>query len=340
MSAAAITTTSTAPTLAPLGIPGKPFALYPSSPLKVFPPPAPAIRRPLRERCGVSLTLHIESPAAPGAGLKPSKVPGPWSPKGHVQPHRNHLPRRRNAKPRFAYYTDKRAPPESPKPTPAATPAAIPTPKAEPVPSYEAKPPTEEPRLQAIIPALWVAFAQEDKEKEGGRTENAREHDGFTHVVEIHHAGDAAYASGSTEKLWDGRAQRLRLALPTSAAATAATTGAGAGGRAGLALSDAQLRAARDFVAECLPHAVASLPEQGTVRVLVTTPRGRPTDAMCVIGCYLAFVAGQGAEAILRCIDDEESVDSVWKSEVSGDEAERIEKIARSWSWLSAVARR
>ncbi|KAI0327905.1 hypothetical protein GY45DRAFT_1222866, partial [Cubamyces sp. BRFM 1775] len=271
------------------------ITLYPSSPLKVFPPPAPVIRRPLRERCGVSLTLHIDAP------FKPAKVPGPWSPKGHLQPHRNHLPRRRNPKPCFATFHEKSAS------TP--TPYAFNPPKAE------------EPRLQAIIPALWVAFARSD-------TDRAHEA-GFSHVVEICYASTTtAYDAGSSERYWDGDAkvQRLRLALPEPARSNQR-----------LALSDAQLRAARDFIAECLPRDVAALPEQSAVRVLVTVPQGRPTDAMCLVGCYLAFVAEQSAEAILRCIDEEESVESVWKGEVSGDEAERIDRVARSWSWLSSV---
>ncbi|KAI0351946.1 hypothetical protein OH77DRAFT_825052 [Trametes cingulata] len=300
---------------------------YPSSPLKVFPPPAPSIRRPLRERCGVSLTLHIDTPAL---AFKPSaKVPGPWSPKGHLQPHRNHLPRRRNPKPCFAGFQEKPQSPAPEPPRPAQVhkqkPEPVPAPKAVPTPTYAFEPPkADEPRLQAIIPALWVAFARED---------DRSYEDGFTHVVEITYA-NAGQKPGSSERHWDGRAQRLRLTLPESARNTTSS------GRAGLALGDAQLRAARDFVAECLPQRLASMPEQSEVRVLVVTPQGRPTDAMCLVGCYLAFVAGQGADAILRCVDEEESILSVWKGEVSGDEADRVEKIARSWSWLSTIARR
>ncbi|KAI0653332.1 hypothetical protein C8Q70DRAFT_927955 [Cubamyces menziesii] len=316
-------TAAVAPALLPLVIPSKSrsdaIALYPSSPLKVFPPPAPVIRRPLRERCGVSLTLHIDAPF-----FNPSKVPGPWSPKGHLQPHRNHLPRRRNPKPCFANFHDKSAPTPAARSPAAATPEQ---PKAVPAEEYAFNPPkAEEPRLQAIIPALWVAFGTDD---------NRAHEAGFSHVVEICYASDAtAYDAGSSDRHWDAqaKAQRLRLALPEAAR--------NHNGRASLALSDAQLRAARDFIAECLPKDVAAHPEQNAVRVLVTTPQGRPTDAMCLIGCYLAFVAEQSAEDILRCIDEEESVESVWKGEVSGDETERIEKVARSWSWLSSIAPR
>ncbi|CDO76738.1 hypothetical protein BN946_scf184813.g8 [Trametes cinnabarina] len=294
------------------------IALYPSSPLRVFPPPAPAIPRPLRERCGVSLTLHIDSPAI---GYKPGKVPGPWSPKGHLQPHRNHLPRRRNPKTCFAKFHDKHAPAVIPDHPKAKTPSA--KIGRSPAPDYAFDlPKAAEP--QAIIPALWVAFAQErDRSYE----------DGFTHVVEICYASPtAAFDSGSSDRHWDGKVQRLRLALPESARNPC--------GRASLALNDLQLRVGRDFIAECLPKSVAALPEQTDVRVLVVVPQGRPTDAMCLLGCYLAFVAGSSAETILRCIDEEESILSVWKGEVSGEEMERIEKIATSWSWLSTIAQR
>lgn len=306
MSAAAIT-------LAPLAIPSKsrPDALYPSSPLTVFPPPAPVIRQPLRERCGVSLTLHIDNPSL---AFKSSKVPGLWSPKGHLQPHRNHLPRRRNPKTCFANFHDKQPAAAAPEPRkPAPTPPTQPLPYH--TPAYAFDPPKSgEPRLQAIIPALWVAFAQEDRSYE----------DGFSHVVEIAYA-----ATASIERSWVGSVQRLHLTLPESARKPK--------GRAALALTDAQLRGARDFIAECMPQSIAAMPEQSAIRVLIVTPHGRPTDAMALVGCYLSFVADQGTDAILRCIDEEETVLSVWKGEVSGDEIERVEKIARSWSWLSAV---
>ncbi|KAI0629556.1 hypothetical protein C8Q77DRAFT_1220246 [Trametes polyzona] len=308
----------TSSTLPPLIIPSA------THPLKVFPPPAPTtVRRPLRERCGVNLTLHIDNPAL---AFKSSKVPGPWSPKGHLQPHRNHLPRRRNPKPCFAGIQEKQPvaaaalPVEPTKPAPIPTPDAVSAPSIPSrTPSYAFDPPkSSEPQLQAIIPALWVAFAQPD---------DRSYEDGFSHIVEI------SYGSAPTsDRRWDGRAHRLQLILPESSRRPA--------GRAALALTDAQLREARDFIAECLPQSIASLPEQNEVRVLVATPPGRPTDAMALVGCYLAFVAEQTTETILRCVDEEESVLSVWKGEVSGDETVRVDRIARSWSWLSAVAKR
>ncbi|KAI0740847.1 hypothetical protein C8Q76DRAFT_773823 [Earliella scabrosa] len=323
MSAAVATMSASHAMLPPLAIPTKSrsqsrsdaIAMYPTSPLGVFPPPAPPARRSLRDRCGVSLTLEIDAP------FKTGKMPGPWSPKGHLQPHRSNLPRRRAnpAKPRFANFQDVKTPifetpkPKAAEPTPAPAPAPLPTPLQPPK--------ANDPHLQAIIPSVYVAFGQD--------TDRSYE-EGFTHIVDICYASGVAFTGGSAERRWEGRVQRLRLVLPETARKWE--------GRAALELSGPQLRAARDFIAEGLPQSLAALPDQDTVRVLVTAPAGRPTDAMCVLGCYLAFVAGRDAESILRCIDEEESILSVWKGEVSGDEIERIEKIARAWSWLSAVA--
>ncbi len=304
------------------------IAMYPTSPIGVFPPPAPKARHSLRDRCGISLTLEIEAP------FKPTKVPGPWSPKGHLQPHRSNLPRRRNPKPCFASYQDVKptvtVQPLKPAVAPAPA-AALPFPAPQ-TPQQPHK--ASEPHLQAIIPAVWVAFGQEAEAKGAKRPYE----EGFTHIVEICYAhGSVAFTGGSAERRWEadsgrgmGGVQRLRLVLPEHARKWE--------GRAALALTNPQLRAARDFIAEGLPQSLAVLPEQGAVRVLVTAPAGRPTDAMCVLGCYLAFVAGRDAESILQCIDEEESILSVWKGEVSGDEIERIEKMARAWSCLSAVA--
>ena len=296
---------------------------YPTSPLGVFPPPGPApvIRRSLRDRCGVSLTLEIE---APFKSLRLSHAQGPWSPKGHTQPHRNNLPRRRNPKPCFTNFKDvhvefpKPPTPKAQTPIPAAASVQFVAPVPADIPTPLQPPKADETHMQPIIPALWVAFSQAvDRSYE----------EGFTHIVDICYGSNA---KGTSERIWEGRVQRLKLTLPESARKCE--------GRAGLALTDAQLRTARDFIAECLPQSIAALPDQTDIRVLVTTPPGRPTDAMCVLGCYLAFVAGREVDTVLRCIDEEDCILSAWKGEVSGEETERIEKIARGWSWLSTIA--
>ena len=327
-------TTTYYPVLPPVVVPTKltaftraeAMALYPSSPLHIFPPPAPSVRRSLRDRCGVTLSLKIEHP------LKATG--GPWSPRGPVQPHCAQLPRiprRRSHKPWFGHLRAD-TPVEAPKP---ATPPAEPTPEPEPEPTPEPTPefefepfPTElpsalrppqadAPHLQAIIPSVWVSF---------GGAERAADDD-FTHVVEIAYPDteqgeQEANQQATTARASDDRVQRLRIELPAAARTWQ--------GRAALALTDGQLRAARDFLAECLPQELAAQPEQGAVRVLVSAPAARPTDVMSVVGCYLAFVAGRSVEEVLQCIDEEESVVSVWKGEVSGDEVERAEEIARA----------
>ncbi|KAI1790317.1 hypothetical protein LXA43DRAFT_1095466 [Ganoderma leucocontextum] len=317
--------------LPPLAIPTKTRStgpiVYPTTPLSVFPPPAPSVLRSMRDHRRVSLTLQIDTP------FKAS--PGPWSPKGHIQPYRSHLPRRRNPKPCFQNF-HAIAEPGAPKPKPKPAPTPTPTPKTGLVPTWATSTPipaiptprppkADEPHLQAIIPAVWVAFSDT-----AAASRRAHE-EGFTHVVEIAHSGGEPYAAGSIERRWDAarQAQRLRLILPEQA---------GRGGRAALSLTDGQLRAARDFVGECLPRELAAMPEQDAVRVLVTAPPGRPTDAMCLVGCYLGFVAGRGVEEVLRCIDEEESILSVWKGEVSGEEVERADEIAKGWSWLTVAA--
>ena len=62
---------------------------------------------------------------------------------------------------------------------------------------------------------------------------------------------------------------------------------------------------------------------------MIATPFGRPTDAMCVAGCYLAFISKKTVEDVLRYIDEEEDFLSVWKGEVSENEVERTEQVAR-----------
>lgn len=185
--------------------------------------------------------------------------------------------------------------------------------------------------LQEIIPGLSLAFKPSDDS--GEDTVQSLE-DGFTHLVDICDppAGSDELDCGSVEQAWDGRVHRLRLVLPTSARADDSL-------RAGLALTDAQLRAARDFLAQALPYSGTASNGTLGVRTLVCTPAHRPTDALSVAGCYLAFVSAKSVETVLRFIDAEADFLSVWKGEVSGYEMEKIEKVARKWSWLSNLRR-
>ncbi|EPT02543.1 hypothetical protein FOMPIDRAFT_1105492, partial [Fomitopsis schrenkii] len=279
---------------------------YPTSPLARFPPPMPALRRPLRERCGFTARLSLTVKTS--FGQQPPCA-DPWSPKGHIQPHRSHLPRRRKAQiKRIVLYDDE---PEQAAPAAPTPGALVPAPR-----------PVDAPCLQEVVPGLFIAF----------KTDSAAAQDTvYTHIIDVCHP-PPGYDAGATEKAFEGRTHRLRLVLPAPPQTES--------GRAGLALSAAQLRAARDFLAETLPYGSSPaqprpLPEKQAVRVLLSTPQRRPTDAMAVVGCYLAFASQKSVDAALRCIDDEPEFLSVWKGEVSEDEVARAERVARMWSSLS-----
>ncbi|KAL6305102.1 hypothetical protein BKA93DRAFT_718126, partial [Sparassis latifolia] len=275
---------------------------YPSTPLVQFPPPLPSLRRPLRERCGFNLRIKTTF-------TQPEHT-APRSQKGHIQPHRNNLPRRRKGAKRTIFHEEEHV-----------AEAAVVAPTREP-------PKVVDRCVQDIIPGLSVAF------NTGLRSDATQLlAEGYTHVVDVCYPTDDAheFVAGSIEHALEGRLQRLCLTLPSSARVDDISQ------RAGLALTDQQLRASRDFLGQTLPYASASQTSGGDVRILVATPSRRTTDAMCIAGCYLAFVSGKSVETVLRYIDEEESVLSVWKGEVSEDEAERAERIARLWSWLSSV---
>jgi hypothetical protein len=350
---------------------------YPTTPIQTFPPPLPTDQQPLRVRCGVTMRLHLTT-----HGLSPMAPSWP-SPKGHVQPHRAHLPRRRNPRRIVLHEHEEDSGADIIKEPKAELPAAavevadkggeeVVGEEAKPQPasgrhvhphrnnlprrrnprrivihdsdedrqadvSSEAKEPAEaitvedvfapapavdQPELQEIIPGLFIAFVSTSNSLEQLPGHTAEEP--YTHIVNISHGDNV----GASERVMEGRAQRLRLTLPPR------DEGAP---RAGLGLIDAQLRAARDFLAESQPHLPTDKP--AGIRMLITTPHQYPTNAMCVLACYLAFVSGKQVEGVLRWIDGEEDYLSAWKGEVSEDETEKVEKIARAWSWLSNIVR-
>jgi len=305
---------ATAAVLPILAAPYSPISsLYPSSPLAEFPPPVPTLRRPLRERCGFTHNLKIHTSFAQQAR------PGPWSPKGHIQPHRNHLPRRRKGQiKRIVLYEDDSAT----EPKVQEGPEAL-----------NALPETEGRHLQEVVPGLFLEFRPADSSVDIARAQEER----YTHVIDICYP-PPGYDSGAVEQAYESRLQRLRLVLPSTSRPTDSQ-------RAGLALTDAQLRMARDFLAQTLPYSgvcasqVASQTVPHAVRILLSTPARRPTDAMSIAGCYLSFASGKSVETALRFIDDEDNFLSVWKGEVSEDEIAKVERVARMWSWLSSIRR-
>ncbi|KAI0683991.1 hypothetical protein BC835DRAFT_674509 [Cytidiella melzeri] len=337
---------------------------YPTSPIQTFPPPLPA-RQTLRVRCGITMRLHLST-----HGLT-SPMTG-WSPKGHVQPHRHNLPRRRNPK-RVAVLDrehdedDARAlakkivsedvnplelkqfSPTHVQPTrnslprrrkahrivvhdidgdeeevvtskPMSEQGIIPT-RAHITPSY---PPIEAPyipstntvdsQLQSLLPNVFMAFSDSTTSLDDLPGLSSAEP--YTHVVHVGYSDEEAH---SCERTTEGETQYLHLDLPSSARTTGAS-------RLSLELTDAQLHAAREFMAEALPHLDIST----GARMLVTGPHGRPTDVVSIAACYFAFVSGKSIEDILLFIDAEEDFLSTWKGEVTEDEADKLQRIAQA----------
>ncbi|KZT72340.1 hypothetical protein DAEQUDRAFT_723035 [Daedalea quercina L-15889] len=285
--------------------------IYPTSPLAQFPPPAPAPRKPLRERCGFTAELSLTIQTSFG---QQQTCTGMWLPKGHIQPHRSHLPRRRKAQvKRIVLHDDDE--PEQVQPAAPILGALVPPPR-----------PAAEPCLQEVVPGLSIAFKAKSMEAQEAS---------YTHVIDVCYPMPG-YDAGATEKAFKDHIHRLRLVLPEAPREDSS--------RAGLGLTNRQLRTARDFLAETLPYAnmsnaTRSAAEKEAVRILILTPPRRPTDAMSIVGCYLAFASTKSVDTALRCIDDEPELLSVWKGEVSEDEIERVERVARMWSSLLGIKR-
>ncbi|KAK7691945.1 hypothetical protein QCA50_005350 [Cerrena zonata] len=288
---------------------------YPTSPIISSPQASPIPPRPLRERCGVNMSLRLTTTISP--------VLGPWSPKAYTQPHRVSLPRRRKVTKRYFANIEK----DDDETLVEKNETVIDlTEKSTPV--FPGAPKEQDSHIQELIPGLFVAFSEGDPNapQPGDSIEKP-----YSHVVNIAYPPTSEEEhKGSCNKFIVGYTQRLHITLPSSSRI--------AEGRPGLGLTDGHLRSIRDFIGEALPHSVASSTEESNIRVLITTPFGRPTDAMCAAGCYLAFVSGQRVESVLSYIDEEEEFLSIWKAEVSGDEMERAQKIAKAWSYLTQIA--
>jgi hypothetical protein len=344
--------------------------MYPVSPIQVFPPPMPA-RQSLRSRCGVTMQLHLST-----LGLTPPS--NAWASKGHTQPHRHNLPRRRNPKRITVVDHDEPTPKVEvvanvEKPVAHLTQAKASSPahvhpnrhnlprhrkvhrmvvhdtdddkaklvmskpksvqgvlvtKAQVTASYPAieSPyiPTINPtddHLINLIPNVFMAYGDADTSLENLPGYHPAEP--YTHVVRINYSdAESAPITRSTE----GKSQHLHLNVTSS-------TSTGGNSRAGLELTDAQLRTARDFMAEVLPR----LDSPNGVKLIVVGPHGHPANVVAVAACYFAFVSGKSIEEVLLFIDAEEDFSSAWKGEVTDDEAERVQKIAKAWSWLSSI---
>ncbi|KAI0090793.1 hypothetical protein BDY19DRAFT_992204 [Irpex rosettiformis] len=311
---------------------------YPTSPIQTFPPPIQMKPTPLRVRCGITMRLQLPNQSPQNA----------WSAKGHLQPHRHNLPRRRNPK-RFTIVDRDNDDAEKGAVTKTSSPIlrqvipavvntdsskadvatskpmseqGIAVVKAQVAASH---PPIESPyipsinaddhHLQSIIPDVFMAYSNLNTSLEELPGYSTAEP--YTHVVHI----DIADEGNAIKQVSEGCIHHLHLTLPSSSCATHSS-------RAGLKLTDGQLRTARDFMAEARPL----LENNAGVRILVTGPYGRPTDIVSVVACYYSFVSGKSMENVLRFIDAKEDFSSTWKGEVTEDEADKVEEVARGWS--------
>ncbi|KAH9945347.1 uncharacterized protein BXZ73DRAFT_96338 [Epithele typhae] len=280
-------------TTMPQGAP-KAIAFSPEEAMAMYPSRAEQVSPPPTShralRDRCGVTLNIRMEYATAGSTKPRRLINAAPGNINTEPHHAKLPRRK--------VVAKIVHPASPKPeTPVEPPA--PTPISQP-------PAANDPQLQEILPAMHVCF---------GNAHHARRM-GFTHCVEVVYT----YAEPQRDRvLRGGDVKRLRLTLPRDVRERSASR---------LRLTEAQLLLARDFMLDVVPAADATKPA-GDVKILVSVPAGRPTEAMCIAGTYLAHAADRDAEEILRCIDEEEeAVLSVWKGEVSEIEAAQVNKVA------------
>ncbi|EKM53687.1 uncharacterized protein PHACADRAFT_260171 [Phanerochaete carnosa HHB-10118-sp] len=241
-------------------------------------------------------------------------------PKGHVEPHRSHLPRRRKVRRVVLYDTDDDKPVAESCSLKAAPAAEEPVQESVSVmDEFAPVPLADQSQLQVVLPFMSIAYVEDDAlEYLPGNSAD----EPYTHIVSIRYG-----ESSGVSRSYENRCTYLRFTFGPRDSNSR---------RAGLGLSDAQLRAARDFLAELCPHLHTA---PSGVRILIATPPEHPTDAMCMLACYLAFVTGKDVDGVLRAIDTEEGFLSTWKGEVSEDEVEKVEKIARAWSWMSQIVK-
>lgn len=324
--------------------------MYPASPLLSF--PATLAGRKVNERAGIDLRVKTNFGASADAARSPVR---------NVQPHNTKLPRRRNPK-KFPVpvpspiLTEKGGLDDEQKSTPkrvGKVGGRHPGPRVNKADQYASFSITDEvlpPRLtdimpdvprpedsdhmQMVVPNICVAFS-DGEPAVAGNLPLHQDLDGrpWTHTITISYPDEdgSLTHNGTCEQWFKDGVQRLHLVLPTSSHTQLHTTG-----RRGLGLTDAQLRTARDFLAQACPHSVPEMITQQDNAILITAPYGRPTDAMCALLAFLAMKSEWKAESILRLFDDCE-FDSVWKGEVSEDECDRVQKIACSWSWTNQV---
>jgi len=89
-----------------------------------------------------------------------------------------------------------------------------------------------------------------------------------------------------------------------------------------------QLLAARDFLASSGYNISITRPDRD-VRLLITTPRDRRTDAISAVACYLSYASGYTVKEILRFHDQQKGFMRVWQGVVSGYGVDFVNEVAQ-----------
>jgi len=173
-----------------------------------------------------------------------------------------------------------------------------------------------------VIPGMFIAF-HDDKERAVKVSEGGKQ---FTHVISISSSKSSGLAVEYSSTYVDGSHIR---ALHLTISPKPASTNFSRPPRLSLSLS--QLRMARDFLSLALPYTPDSSPtawSTSCTRLLITTPLGRPVDAVCVIATYLSFTSGEDFREVLNGINEIEELDNVWKSRVCEQDVEFAQLVA------------
>jgi hypothetical protein len=172
---------------------------------------------------------------------------------------------------------------------------------------------------------MFIAF-HDDRRKAINVSEGGKQ---FTHVISISSSSSPGRAVEYSSTYEDGSHIRaLHLTIPNLAQKPLSTDFSQ---RPRLVLSVSQLRVARDFLSLALPYTPESTPNAwstSSTRLLITTPLGRPVDALCVIAAYLSFTSREYVCDILTGINEMEELESVWRNQVCEHDAGLAQLVA------------
>jgi len=173
--------------------------------------------------------------------------------------------------------------------------------------------------LGEIIPGMFVSFHDPSHTP----PQVVRANRCFTHVVCISFSDDPGRIVETTTWFKDETYVRaLHLALPLPSPKWDDTR---------LHLQKNQIHVARDFLSLALPYSSESSSQdwsRSSSRVLITTPSGLPTDAICVIAAYLSFASEEEVCDVLNGMEDIEELPTEWKRAVCERDMEIVQGIA------------